>query len=132
MDLSNFSSEIAPSIIIDTFNLVIENLDDYSTDQRGDIGSWVRMSCVSALVSISGVLLSALTSPEQLGEYLRPETFHVAIGGMLKQGVERLDNVRQLAGEELAKLLCLTKSLSDEFSAWKLHGMDLLEPLLTG
>jgi hypothetical protein len=111
--------------------VLIDELDDYSVDQRGDVGSWVRMSCVSGLASLSKVVLEAFPSPGDLEKHLPSELFHIAIGGILKQGVERLDNVRQLVGETLTGLVSTTSVLGDELSPWRLYGMEILEPLLT-
>jgi tubulin-specific chaperone D len=90
------------------------------------------MASVTGLVAISGELLRRLTSPSSLESYLPPDIFHLSVGGILKQGVERLDNVRQLVGEELTRLVSLTRTLSIEFSRWKPYGMELLEPLVAG
>lgn len=124
--------EIDQSTIRDLYRLLIDNLEDYSVDQRGDVGSWVRMACVSGLVSFSKVLLSNLDSRSSLEGYLPPETFHIAVGGILKQGVERLDNVRQLVGEELTRLASFTKALSEDFKPWRICGMEILDPLVSG
>lgn len=127
MNLPDFESKTTRDVL----RLLIDELDDYSTDQRGDVGSWVRMSCVSGLVTVSRVMLETFHSPSELAEFLPPETFHAAVGGILKQGVERLDNVRQLVGKELANLVSCSKALKEDFQIWRIHGMEIISPLFS-
>jgi hypothetical protein len=124
-------TELESNTSRDVLQILVNELDDYSVDQRGDVGSWVRMSCVSGLVGISKVLLDAFPSPSELERYLPPELFHIAIGGILKQGVERLDNVRQLVGETLVGMVSTSNVLKSELSSWRLYGMEILRPLCT-
>ncbi|BEJ12462.1 hypothetical protein CspHIS471_0209220 [Cutaneotrichosporon sp. HIS471] len=65
-------------------------LDDYATDQRGDVGSWVRAAAVRAL---SRVLVAAASAPMPL-ELVSQDAFAAATGGMAKQALEKLDVVR--------------------------------------
>ena len=84
---------------------MIKGLDDYTTDARGDVGSWVRIACVRGLAGSAALLLAhapRLGAP--FAAYLPAPRFHAAVAGILKQGVERLDNVRQAAGEQLRAL----------------------------
>ncbi|BGP27717.1 tubulin-specific chaperone D [Rhodotorula toruloides] len=65
---------------------------DYTSDQRGDVGSWVRISTLSAW----STLIASL--------YLSRLDRHAAdqvIAKMVKLCLERLDNVREAAGEAL-------------------------------
>ena len=57
-----------------------------------------------------------------LASYLPPEKYHDAIGGILKQGVERLDNVRQIAGENFLTLLLLPPPEVSDPAPWRLRG----------
>ncbi|BGP20093.1 hypothetical protein JCM10213v2_008228 [Rhodosporidiobolus nylandii] len=66
---------------------------DYTTDQRGDVGSWVRMSTLRAW----STLLPALSSASQ-------QLVDAVVASMMKQAVERLDNVREVAGKALMQL----------------------------
>lgn len=67
----------------------LESLDDYSTDQRGDVGSWIRTAAITGLADLSE------RGPVNLLE---------VVNGILKQGVEKLDNVREIAGRALRKI----------------------------
>ena len=74
----------------------ISALSDYSTDQRGDIGSWIRITGLSAL----GQMLSVPTIYSQLDR----EMVDSAIGGIVKQGVEKLEPCRSQAYTTLSQL----------------------------
>jgi hypothetical protein len=80
------------------FNAHLEGLADYSTDQRGDVGSWIRTAAVQGLAELC------------TARPITQELLHRAVNGMLKQGVEKLDNVREVAGQALGRV---AKSLQD-------------------
>lgn len=66
-------------------------------------------------------------------EFLPPDMWYQAIGGMLKQGVERLDNVRAVAGEQLMHLVWNTDIRNHASGPWALPWLKKLElafPLL--
>nr|XP_019014520.1 uncharacterized protein I206_00602 [Kwoniella pini CBS 10737]OCF53301.1 hypothetical protein I206_00602 [Kwoniella pini CBS 10737] len=80
--------------ILQTF---IQGLNDYTTDQRGDVGSWVRIQSLNSIGKVSLNLDPTTTSTVSmlLGEI---------IGGIVKQGVEKLESVRGESAMTLAKL----------------------------
>ncbi|KAG0166735.1 hypothetical protein DFQ28_006283 [Apophysomyces sp. BC1034] len=87
-------------VSVDDFRLVFETLQqcltDYSTDQRGDVGSWVRcasMDCLHYLIPCVAVL-DAVSTPK----YLTADDMTCVLASLLKQGVERIDKVRARAG----------------------------------
>jgi len=65
----------------------------------------------------------------ELEIYLPVERFHTIVAGVLKQGVEKLDNVRQEAGICFMKLLNLALPDDNELDRWRLHGVKLLKEL---
>ncbi|SPO20011.1 related to Tubulin-folding cofactor D [Ustilago trichophora] len=71
---------------------LLAGLGDYTTDQRGDVGSWVRLSCVTGLREI----LILLSRQQRL--VLEESLFHRVIGALWKQAAERIDHVRHMAG----------------------------------
>ncbi len=80
---------------------------DYTVNERGDVGSWVRLSCIRGLCSIIQNLIQhshAAPFPE-FSAYLPAAMYHHSVAEILKQGVERLDNVRQQAGEAFTALI---------------------------
>lgn len=84
-------------------------LEDYTINERGDVGSWIRLACLKGFASICEMFIRKTFDPraklEEFGNYLPTETYHNIVGCMLKQGVERLDNVRQCVGELFMSLL---------------------------
>jgi len=97
---------ITPITSCALFDTLLNGLEDYSLDERGDVGSWVRMACIRGLATITELLV--LRAREiGLEAFLPPKKFHEAIGGILRQGVERLDNVRNEAGLCFVRMLRL-------------------------
>ena len=97
--------DISPKIVQQSLAKFFRVLEDYTVNERGDVGSWVRVACIKGLCNIIQALLfdaEFLTTKDMhvsISDYLSVEDYHKAIAGILKQGVERLDNVRQCAGE---------------------------------
>lgn len=112
------------------YNALISGLEDYTIDERGDVGSWVRIASIQGLTSVSVTLLTLANTDAKYIEYIPASLYQKAIAGILKQGVGRLDNVRQQAGEGIERLLkCPLPSVGDE-NPWKLHGENLFRELL--
>ncbi|KAM0747300.1 ARM repeat-containing protein [Meredithblackwellia eburnea MCA 4105] len=63
---------------------------DYTVDQRGDVGSWVRM------VSVQSV--------ERVSFLFGQDEVDLAVSNLLKQAMERLDSLREMAGTTLERL----------------------------
>ena len=117
------------------FDALLAGLDDYTTDERGDVGSWIRIACVKGLATAIALLLEharapALTMPDALERYLPPARFHAAVGGIMKQAVERLDNVRQHAGEQLLRVLALPRPHVASAEQWAVCGEARMRELL--
>ena len=69
-------------------------MEDYATDQRGDVGSWIRVSCCRGLSSLPGA--TTICSMD---------TWELVVARMLKLAVEKLEVVRQAALSTLAILV---------------------------
>jgi tubulin-specific chaperone D len=111
------------------YNALISGLEDYTTDERGDVGSWVRIASIQGLTSVSLTLLTLAKSDITYTEYIPVNLYQKAIAGILKQGVERLDNVRQQAGESIVRLLNCPLPSENDSNAWKFHGEQLFKEL---
>ncbi|KAK7048329.1 TFCD-C domain-containing protein [Favolaschia claudopus] len=119
-------------ISAETFNALLDallkGLEDYTNDERGDVGSWIRIACLRGLTVICEMMLNIPNSNSiPLDEYFPAVKYHKIIAGVLKQGVERLDNVRQEAGDCFQVLLRLAKP--DLRSGWVPNGLPLLRAL---
>ncbi|EDX03409.1 tubulin-specific chaperone D [Drosophila simulans] len=82
------------------FNKVIEcllkALQEYTLDNRGDIGAWVREAAMSSLYEI------ITTCPPDL---LAPEQVHEIVVGFMQQAVEKIDRTRGLGGRLCCQLI---------------------------
>ena len=77
--------------MVDSF---LHALTDYSTDQRGDVGSWIRAAGLYAL----GQAVVVAVRRESLATDLIPQdAFEKVVGGIVKQGTEKLEPVRAAA-----------------------------------
>jgi hypothetical protein len=81
------------------------------------------------LTSFSEILFPRAGVIPSFEEYLPASNFHKAVGGMLKQGVERLDNVRQEVGENITRLLLLPQPAVASGELWRIHGKELMKEL---
>lgn len=123
--------DISSEFVAKCLDAFLEGLADYTTDERGDVGSWIRIPCVRGLSEFIQILFTHSKSLGNFAEYLSPERFHTAIGGILKQGVERLDNVRQQTGAQFLKLLRSPLPEIDDKERWKISGTEMINDLFS-
>jgi hypothetical protein len=96
-------------ISIEEFNsmldALISGLGDYTVDIHGDVGSWVREASMIAFEQV--VIWLQQQHPCSLSKALQSDTTRKEqiISGILRQSVERIDRVRQTAGQVLFTLL---------------------------
>lgn len=76
---------------------LFSGINDYTIDERGDVGSWVRMICMERLTDI-------LLEMQSIEGSVDGETLDRLIGLLLTGSAERLDNVREMAGRQIARL----------------------------
>ncbi|KAF8895385.1 ARM repeat-containing protein [Infundibulicybe gibba] len=115
--------------VMTLYNALLTGLDDYTIDNRGDVGSWIRIVCIRGLAAFSATLISNASTIPQFEGYLPPACYRQALAGILKQGVERLDNVRREAGECFLRLLVLDPPDMPNSEDWYIPGRPLLEEL---
>ncbi|GBE84936.1 TBCD protein [Sparassis crispa] len=123
----NITKYLPPTIFHQIMKAFQDGLTDYSVDERGDVGSWARIACVRGLTSTTEVLFTRV--PPNFAEYLPATTYHNYIGGILKQGAERLDNVRQVAGECFVRLLLLPLPTISNADEWRIQGDIMMKEL---
>ena len=75
------------------------SLDDYSTDNRGDIGSWVREASATSLVTILGGHPPRAYSPPLVQQARR------CLCKVTRLSIERISRVRQHTGSILQQIL---------------------------
>nr|XP_043618972.1 tubulin-folding cofactor D [Erigeron canadensis] len=79
-------------------------LEDYSVDNRGDVGSWVRIAAMNSLEKCTYILCKrAITVGSEL---LFDDNIATSlVGGLVKQAVEKMDRLREVAVKVLQRIL---------------------------
>lgn len=78
------------------FHCLFLALNEYTIDNRGDIGAWVREAAMNALYKL------IVTLPQEL---LDEKKVHDVVSGLLQQAVEKIDRTRALAGKLFCKII---------------------------
>ncbi|KAG6333837.1 hypothetical protein ID866_5249 [Astraeus odoratus] len=125
----NLTQHLYPETVRALFDALDNGLDDYTTDERGDVGSWIRIACIQGLCSMIEDLLSVSRKLEDFSSFLPAHRYHYVVGRILRQGVERLDNVRQISGESFVRILNLPPPLVHEAQSWTVQGESLVREL---
>ncbi|KAI8822570.1 armadillo-type protein [Fimicolochytrium jonesii] len=84
---------------------LINGMHDYSTDSRGDVGSWVRQACILAFQQMVPLAVQYPTAISDGRAYISPEMGHQIMGEICQQSVEKIDRMRECAGNALLYLL---------------------------
>ncbi|KAJ3037081.1 hypothetical protein HDV00_002086 [Rhizophlyctis rosea] len=85
-----------------TLTVLSDGLEDYSTDSRGDVGSWVREACLRALERIVDLDFGAQGDGER---YVTPGTVERFLAALCRQSVEKIDRMRECAGGILERVV---------------------------
>ncbi|KAG9042693.1 hypothetical protein FS837_010494 [Tulasnella sp. UAMH 9824] len=117
---------VSPQLFRQIYETLIGGLLDYTADQRGDVGSWIRMACIRGLVDIALLSFDLTEKLQPLEEWMPPTLFEKAISGTLKQAAERLDNVRLVAIEQIIRLVKSTTPGAANYERWTIKGRDIL------
>ncbi|PON61914.1 Coatomer beta subunit [Trema orientale] len=83
-------------------------LDDYSVDNRGDVGSWVREAAMIGLErfeSSSELHNSDMVENTQSSSIFDTHLATTVVGGICKQAVEKMDKLREAAAKVLHRIL---------------------------
>lgn len=82
--------------IYDSF---LNGLKEYTLDNRGDIGAWVREASMAGLETLTLLLRTHKI------EFLTPDLVRKIIAGIGQQAVEKIDRTRALAGRIFYNLI---------------------------
>jgi hypothetical protein len=74
------------------YEALLLGFSDFTSDSRGDVGSWIRIATTAAWSR----LIRSARLPER--------TVHRAVAAILRLALERLDAVRTVAGAALLEL----------------------------
>ncbi|XP_031269631.1 tubulin-folding cofactor D isoform X1 [Pistacia vera] len=111
----------------DVMTSLFKALDDYSVDNRGDVGSWVREAAMDGLEKCTYILCKrdsiSVTRKSQgaeslsevpnnaMAQFSERNSFFDAnlatslVGGIVKQAVEKMDKLREVAAKVLQRIL---------------------------
>lgn len=95
----------------EVMDTLLKALDDYSVDNRGDVGSWVREAAVHGLEKCTYILCKKIgTNPtgdhnNDTSSLFDSNLATRLIGGIVKQGVEKMDKLRETAAKVLQRIL---------------------------
>lgn len=110
----------------DVLGTLFKALDDYSVDNRGDVGSWVREAAMNGLERCAYILckrdsVNSLKANHDEHQSAVPEPYLVTedpvssmfdadiatnlVGGLAKQAVEKLDKLREVSCKILQRIL---------------------------
>ncbi|KAH7659511.1 Tubulin-specific chaperone D C-terminal protein [Dioscorea alata] len=110
----------------DVMGTLFKALDDYSVDNRGDVGSWVREAAMNGLERCAYILckrdpVNSLKANHDEHQSAVPEPYLVTedpvssmfdadiatnlVGGLAKQAVEKLDKLREVSCKILQRIL---------------------------
>lgn len=107
-----------------TLEALIACLEDYMTDQRGDVGSWVRAAALRALGEM--VAHIAASQGTEKAPALSQRIFDRVLDGMYKLAVEKLELVRGAAAYALS-----TMRKAGAAAIWQWDGFDCLSADVT-
>ncbi|KAL8555073.1 hypothetical protein ACS0TY_003029 [Phlomoides rotata] len=91
-------------------------LDDYSTDNRGDVGSWVREAAMYGLERCTYILCKRdsinkeegpcdSSNNDQISSYFDASLANDLVGSIVKQAVEKMDKIRESAARILQRII---------------------------
>ena len=101
--MARYSEDVVtPTMFQNIFQGMMNALEDYSVDNRGDVGSWVRES---ALICLTRLTLQFAAMSYHGEPYLTEDNIAHLVAGILKQCVEKTDKIRLVAGTMLGFLL---------------------------
>ncbi|XP_054616149.1 tubulin-specific chaperone D [Dunckerocampus dactyliophorus] len=93
------ASVLCSDNIAEVYSVLLDSMDDYSMDSRGDVGAWVREAAMSSLKDVTVLVIR--TAPE----ILLPDQVKCMMCGLARQAAEKIDRYRAHAGNVFTQLL---------------------------
>uniref|UniRef100_A0A8C7E6Y7 Tubulin-specific chaperone D n=1 Tax=Naja naja TaxID=35670 RepID=A0A8C7E6Y7_NAJNA len=90
---------VCKSNITEIYNILLDGLNDYTTDSRGDVGAWVREAAMTSLMEIT--LLLTRTEPALIDANVSKRI----VCSVAQQSAEKIDRFRAHAGSVFLTLL---------------------------
>uniref|UniRef100_A0A4W6G025 Tubulin-specific chaperone D n=1 Tax=Lates calcarifer TaxID=8187 RepID=A0A4W6G025_LATCA len=89
--------------VAEVYGTLLESMNDYTTDSRGDVGAWVREAAMTSLMDVTTLVAS--NAPE----ILSPDVVNRMMCCLAQQAAEKIDRYRAHAGNIFLRLLHSTK-----------------------
>ncbi|XP_075941982.1 tubulin-specific chaperone D isoform X1 [Anarhichas minor] len=96
-------SALCSENVAEVYGALLNRMNDYTTDSRGDVGAWVREAAMSSLMEVT--LLVAGSAPE----ILQPDLVKCMMCCLAQQAGEKIDRYRAHAGNAFLRLLHSTE-----------------------
>ncbi|XP_068433983.1 tubulin-specific chaperone D isoform X2 [Clinocottus analis] len=96
-------SALCSENVAEVYGALLHSMNDYTTDNRGDVGAWVREAAMTSLMEVT--LLVASSAPE----ILQPDLVKCMMCCLAQQAAEKIDRYRAHAGNIFLRLLHSTK-----------------------
>lgn len=106
---------------------MLAGLDDYTIDARGDVGSWVRLACLTGLRKVLDFLVK--TSSQSMLKWVKQDLFDSICAGCCKQMIERIDLVRSHATVECLAIAQLFGDQDDTKDQLHFAGSSLFDQI---
>ncbi|XP_063148743.1 tubulin-specific chaperone D [Candoia aspera] len=90
---------VCKSNVTQIYNILLDGLNDYTTDSRGDVGAWVREAAMTSLMEIT--LLLTRTEPTLIDANISKQI----MCSVAQQSAEKIDRFRAHAGSVFLTLL---------------------------
>lgn len=98
-----FDDFVSPEQFSSVIGVLLSGLRDYTTDERGDVGSWVRSSSLKCLETLIDFCTGV---PSRIPRYTTRKVVKEVLVEILKQTVESIDSLRERAWYTTSRLLC--------------------------
>ncbi|CAG8433293.1 13041_t:CDS:10 [Ambispora gerdemannii] len=131
---SSFKKVANKQIFTKFIEAFFTGFEDYSTDSRGDVGSWIREASILGLASLIPFIVKLdIQGTNNDEHWWTDELTRRVFACLLKQSVERIDRIRTCAGKVLVGLLYEKRENSSVSEGdWLLNmpGRDFLQRVL--
>uniref|UniRef100_A0A7N8XH42 Tubulin-specific chaperone D n=1 Tax=Mastacembelus armatus TaxID=205130 RepID=A0A7N8XH42_9TELE len=96
-------SALCSENVADVYGTLLQSMNDYTKDSRGDVGAWVREAAATSLMDVT--VLVASSAPE----ILSPDLVKCMMCCLAQQAAEKIDRYRAHAGNIFLHLLHSTE-----------------------
>ncbi|XP_010728726.3 tubulin-specific chaperone D [Larimichthys crocea] len=99
----SLDSNLCSENVSEVYGTLLDSMNDYTTDSRGDVGAWVREAAMTSLMEVT--MLVAGSAPE----ILSPDLVKCMMCCLAQQAAEKIDRYRAHAGNIFLSLLHSTE-----------------------